>query len=192
MNSGIGSPNDFVKSILKTGLAKLPQIGYGLIMDLWRWKIFENPDKVTEWNDWWWQLNEEFLGITKPRPDYNVNGDGLDAAGKFHVIDNIPYIRYFLASFLQVQFYEAMCKASDERWDGNLHRCEIKGSKEAGELLWSMMKQGTTRPWFQILQGMTGSSEIKSKTLLTYFEPLRTWLEYEITRNNIPTSVWIK
>lgn len=99
-----------MKSLMKIGLAKLPQVGYGLIMDLWRWNVFENADAVPAWNDNWWKLNYELLGISKPE-GYGQNetdNDGLDAAGKFHIIDNIPYIRYFMASFLQIQFYEAM------------------------------------------------------------------------------------
>ncbi|ODM97383.1 Angiotensin-converting enzyme [Orchesella cincta] len=174
---------EWIKSLLKTGLAKLPQIGFGLLMDLWRWEVFENPDKVLQWNDVWWEMNEQFLGITKPFPGYNTK-DGLDAAGKFHIIDNIPYIRYFLASFLQLQFYESMCKAT-ENWDGNLHTCRIKGSKPAGAVLWNMMEKGTSRRWSEILEEMTGSSQIDSRPLLQYFEPLKLWLEREIRRLNL-------
>lgn len=185
----LNSPSSHIKSLLKTGLAKLPQIGFGLIMDLWRWEIFENPDRVSEWNDLWWRMHETFLGITKPTPDYNLKGEALDAAGKFHIIDNIPYIRYFLASFLQLQFYEAMCK-QEPNWKGNLHDCQIRGSKRAGELLWNMMKKGTSRRWSEILKEMTGTNQIESKALLNYFEPLRVWLEQEIRRLNISNVGW--
>lgn len=181
-----------MKALLRTGLAKLPQIGFGLIMDLWRWELFENPNRVSEWNDLWWQLNENFLGVTKPHPDYNVNGEGLDAAGKFHIIDNIPYIRYFLGSFLQLQFYEAMCQQtySSSSWNGDMHHCQIRGSKRAGSLLWRMMEKGTSRHWSEILEEMTGSKQIESRPLLNYFEPLRLWLENELSRLNVNTVGW--
>ncbi|CAL8109844.1 unnamed protein product [Orchesella dallaii] len=175
--------SQWIKSLLKTGLAKLPQIGFGLLMDLWRWEVFENPNRVLQWNDVWWEMNEQFLGITKPFPGYNTK-DGLDAAGKFHIIDNIPYVRYFLASFLQLQFYEAMCKATED-WDGNLHTCRLKGSKPAGAVLWNMMEKGTSRHWTEILEETTGTQKIDSSPLLKYFEPLRLWLEQEIRRLNL-------
>lgn len=128
------SENSKIKSLLKTGLAKLPQVGYGLVMDLWRWNVFENEDAVSLWNQNWWDLHHEYLGVTKPA-GYKIREDNvMDAAGKFHIIDNIPYIRYFLGSFLQVQFYEAMCTAAG--WKNDMHACQIRGSKDAGQLLW--------------------------------------------------------
>jgi len=79
-----------MKSLLKVGLAKLPQVGFGLIMDLWRWKVFENEGDVKSWNSIWWSLNNEFLGISEPS-GYDIHGEEkLDPAGKFHVIDNVP------------------------------------------------------------------------------------------------------
>lgn len=181
---------DYIQGLLRTGLAKLPQIGFGLIMDMWRWDIFEQADKVTKWNDLWWQLNEKYLGITKPAPDYNDKGEGLDAAGKFHIIDNIPYIRYFFASFLQLQFYESMCAATGTEFNGNLQNCRIRGSTQAGQILWNMMKQGTSRRWQEILMEMTGTDRIESRALLNYFDPLKIWLEREIERLNITSVGW--
>jgi hypothetical protein len=79
-----------MKSLFKTGLAKLPQVGFGLIMDMWRWKVFENEDAVTSWNSIWWSLNYEFLGISSPEGYQILGQDKLDPAGKFHIIDNVP------------------------------------------------------------------------------------------------------
>lgn len=115
------------------GLAKLPQVGYGLVMDTWRWNVFEKEDAVKGWNHNWWKLHHDYIGVTQP-DGYNIEEEtAMDAAGKFHIIDNIPYIRYFFGSFLQIQFYESMCNAAG--WN-DMHSCKIRGSKSAGQLLW--------------------------------------------------------
>jgi len=100
-------------------------------MDLWRWGIFESKSSASTWNEFWWDLNYEYLGVWKPQGVPLT--DGLDATGKFHIIDNVPYMRYFLASFLQLQFFQAMCEAGGQN---NMHTCQLRGSKEAGQLLW--------------------------------------------------------
>lgn len=125
-----------MKSLLRTGLAKIPQVGYGLVMDMWRWKIFVNEKDASQWNREWWSLHHSILGVSKPSPSALGpvrESDLLDAAGKFHIIDNIPYIRYFFASFLQIQLYESMCEAAGWR---DMHACKIRGSKAAGQRLW--------------------------------------------------------
>ena len=73
-----------MRTLLKIGLFKLPQIAFGLVLDLWRWKIFEKEDDFPEWNKLWWELNDEFLGVKVPH-GYTNHG-GLDALGKCKTI----------------------------------------------------------------------------------------------------------
>ncbi|CAG7704505.1 unnamed protein product [Allacma fusca] len=146
-------------------------------MDLWRWYVYENENSPETWNTYWWQLNYEFLGISPPT---GYTTEGLDATGKYHVMENIPYIRYFLASFLQLQFFEALCEDYE-----NIHDCQLRGNKKAGARLWRMMEKGSSEHWSVVLKEMTGFSEILSKPLLRYFEPVRSWLEAEVRKNNL-------
>jgi peptidyl-dipeptidase A len=55
----------------------------------------------------------------------------FDPGSKYHIPSFVPYARYFLADFLQFQFYEALCKLSGHR--GPLHNCDFYQSKKAGK-----------------------------------------------------------
>ena len=58
-----------------------------------------------------------------------------------------------------------------------MHRCDISQSKEAGDLLSNMLKLGSSLPWTDALEKLTGTSEMSVKPLLKFFDPLKTWLE---------------
>ena len=47
-------------------------------------------------------------------PPVKRTGDDFDAAGKFHISNNVPYIRYFISFIVQFQFYEKMCIKAGE------------------------------------------------------------------------------
>ena len=75
----------------------------------------------------------------------------------------------------QFQFLEALCKVADP--GAPLHRCDISQSKEAGNLLASMLELGSSLPWQDALEKLTGTRDMSVKSLSKFFEPLKTWLE---------------
>jgi hypothetical protein len=42
---------------------------------------------------------------------------------------------------------------------------------------------GSSRPWPEALEALTGQRQVSARPLLNYFEPLRVWLEKENARN---------
>ena len=46
-----------------------------------------------------------------------------------------------------------------------------------------MMQMGSSRPWPDALEALTGYREMSTKPLLNYFRPLQEWLEKENERN---------
>jgi hypothetical protein len=42
---------------------------------------------------------------------------------------------------------------------------------------------GSSRPWPDAMEALTGQRNISARALLNYFEPLRIWLENENARN---------
>lgn len=74
--------------MLKQALNKLPQIPFALIIDEYRWRYFEGSLK--EDNGDFWKLALELQGIA---PSGLRGEEYFDAAAKFHVPDNTPYIR---------------------------------------------------------------------------------------------------
>ena len=84
-------------------------------------------------------------------------------------------MRYFMARILQFQFYRAMCQASG--YNGPLHRCTFYQSKEAGTKLNKMLEMGTSQPWPDELEALTGQRQMDAGAILDYFAPLKKWLD---------------
>ena len=101
--------------------------------------------------------------------------DHFDPGAKYHIPGNTPYSRYFLAHILQFQFYREMCDMAGN--EGPLHRCSFYGNKEVGDKLIKMLEMGSSRPWPDALEAMTGSREMDATAVLEYYAPLKTWLD---------------
>ena len=100
------------------------------------------------------------------------------SGAKYHVPDNTPYTRYFLADILQFQFHRALAKTAG--CTTALHRCSIYESREAGERLSSMLSMGLSKPWPDALEAMTGSRQMDASAIIDYFAPLDTWLDEQL------------
>ncbi len=88
--------------LMMKALEKVAYAPFALMVDQWRWKVFAGEVGPEGYNDLWWQLREQYQGVSAPnvRPP-----DAFDAGAKFHVPGNYPYSRYFLADVLQFQFF---------------------------------------------------------------------------------------
>jgi peptidyl-dipeptidase A len=158
--------------LLRQALEKIAFLPFGLLVDQWRWKVFAGAVGPEGYNDLWWQLREQYQGVTAPnqRPI-----DAFDPGAKFHVPGNVPYTRYFLAHILQFQFYRALCAVAGNQ--GPIHRCSIYGNEQAGQRLNAMLEMGRSRPWPEALEALTGSPEMDATAILDYFAPLQAWLD---------------
>ena len=111
-------------------LRKIAFIPFGLLVDSWRWRVFNGTTEPKDYNKDWWNLRYELQGL---KPPVKRDESDFDAGAKYHVAANVPYIRYFTSFIMQFQFYEAMCKKSGH--EGPLHQCDFYQSKDAGDLL---------------------------------------------------------
>ena len=161
-----------INSQLKMALDKVAFLPFGLMIDRWRWGVFDGSIKPENYNAAWWQLRQKYQGVA---PAGARGEDLFDAGAKYHVPGNTPYTRYFLAHILQFQFYKALCDASG--YTGPLHECTFYGNKEAGAKFWAMLQKGQSQPWPQTLKELTGSEQMDASAILDYFAPLKTWLE---------------
>jgi peptidyl-dipeptidase A len=91
------------------------------------------------------------------------------------VPSNTPYARYFLAAVLQFQFHRELSKVSG--CAAPLHRCSIYDSAAAGERLRKTLALGSSRPWPDALETLTGQREMDASAMVDYFAPLKTWLD---------------
>jgi peptidyl-dipeptidase A len=107
----------------------------------------------------------------------------FDPGAKYHVPDNTPHTRYFLADILQFQFHRALSKAAG--CTVPLHRCSTYDSKEAGQRLNAMLAMGQSRPWQDALEALTGSRQMDASAIIDYFAPLKQWLDEQTKGQSI-------
>ncbi|HVJ09551.1 MAG TPA: M2 family metallopeptidase [Acidisarcina sp.] len=164
-------PEADIPLLLHTALRKIAFLPFGLMIDKWRWEVFSGQVKPADYNKAWWALREQYQGVAPP---VNRSEADFDPGAKYHIAGNVPYIRYFLASIYQFQFYRAMCRAAG--YNGPLNRCSFYGSKEAGARLSAMLELGQSKPWPEALKALTGEDKADASAMLEYFQPLLTWL----------------
>ncbi|XP_047513616.1 angiotensin-converting enzyme-like [Pieris napi] len=176
--------------ILKHALNKIPQIPFALVLDEYRWRLFEGKLDERYLNMEFWELSRQLQGIA---PIEKRGEEYFDVGAKYHVADNIPYTRYFLSSFLQYQLFERLCKAAIFGRQPKslpdsipLHRCDIYGSKAAGKILRNIMSRGSSQHWQEILNDAADIDNINSEALKRYYRPLYNLLKRLVAKYNIP------
>ncbi|MCK9538396.1 M2 family metallopeptidase [Dokdonella sp.] len=157
---------------MKLALEKVAFLPFGLLIDKWRWGVFDGSIAAGDYNDAWLKLRREYQGLSAPIAPQP--GD-FQPGAKNHVPTNVPYMRYFLADILQFQFYRALCETAGHK--GALADCSIYGNKAAGKKFWKMLEAGASRPWQQTLEELTGQDDMDASAILDYFAPLHAWLK---------------
>lgn len=165
-------PSADIGLLLERALDKVAFLPFGLLVDQWRWKVFSGEIKPADYNKSWWELRRKYQGIAPPVARSEAD---FDPGAKYHVADNVPYTRYFLAYILQFQFHRALCKEAG--YTGPLHRCSIYSNKAAGARLAKMLAMGESKPWPDALEVLTGQRQMDATAILDYFAPLKKWLD---------------
>ena len=158
--------------LLRQALDKIAFLPFAITVDQWRWRVFRGQITPANYNSAWWELRTRYQGI---RPPNTRPADAFDPGAKYHIANNVPYLRYFLARVLQFQFYEAACRQAG--WEGPLHRCTVYGNAEVGARFNAMMEMGASRPWPDALEAFTGTRQMDGGAMVRYFTPLMTWLQ---------------
>jgi peptidyl-dipeptidase A len=161
-----------IGELLQRALTKVAFLPFGYSVDKWRWDVYAGKVKPADYDKTWWQLREQYMGVSRPAP---ITADGFDAGAKYHVAADVPYARYFLADMLQFQFHRALCREAG--YTGPLHRCSVYGNAKAGAKLQQMLAMGASKPWPEALKAISGEDRIDGSALLDYFAPLKTWLD---------------
>ncbi|MES2444658.1 MAG: M2 family metallopeptidase [Pseudomonadota bacterium] len=158
--------------LLRQAMDKVAFLPFGLLIDKWRWGVFSGQVKPEHYEAAWNALRLQYQGIVPPVARDETR---FDPGAKYHIPNNVPYTRYFLARLLQFQFYKAACDQAG--WKGPLHRCSFFGNKDVGQRLGAMLEMGASKPWPDALEAFTGSREISGAALMEYFAPLKKWLD---------------
>jgi peptidyl-dipeptidase A len=156
---------------MKMALDKIAFLPFGKLIDEWRWGVFDGRIKPADYNKAWWQLREKYQGVSAP---VARTEEDFDPGAKYHIPGNTPYTRYFLSFILQFQIHKALCDASG--FKGPLNECSIFNSKEAGKKYGEMLALGSSQPWPDTLEKLTGGRQMDASAIIDYFKPLEDWL----------------
>jgi peptidyl-dipeptidase A len=170
--SDVPSADKDIGLLLREAMDKVAFLPFGLMVDRYRWSLFDGSVAPEDYNEQWTNLRYQYQGIVPPVPR---SADSFDPGAKYHVPGNVPYTRYFLARVLQFQFFKAACDQAG--WEGPLHRCSFYGNEEVGKNLNAMLEMGASKPWPDALEAFTGERQMSGKAMVEYFAPLMAWLE---------------
>ncbi|HEC00843.1 MAG TPA: peptidase M2 family protein [Sphingomonadales bacterium] len=168
----VPGPEGDIGLLMRRALDKVAFLPFGLMVDQWRWQVFNGELTPETYNQGWWDLRLKYQGI---RPPVARDANAFDPGAKYHIPGNTPYMRYFLAHILQFQFHKAACAQAG--YDGPLSRCTIYGNKEVGKKLNAMLEMGASKPWPDALEAFTGTRQMDGSAVLEYFAPLKVWLD---------------
>ena len=174
VNAQDQSKEALINAQMRMALAKVSFLPFGLMIDRWRWGVFDGSIKPDHYNQAWWELKAKYQGVAPATPR---GEEFFDAGAKYHVPGNTPYTRYFLSHILQFQFYKALCDASG--YKGPLYECSFYGNKEAGQKYWAMLGKGAGQPWQKTMKELTGGEKMDGSAVLEYFSPLQEWLKQQ-------------
>ena len=157
---------------MQMALDKIAFLPFGKLIDEWRWSVFAGEITPENYNQGWWDLRTKYQGIAPPSARTE---DHFDPGAKYHVPGNVSYTRYFLAHILQFQFQRSLCEIAGHQ--GALASCSIFNNTEAGAKFHAMMASGSSEPWQDALEKLTGTREMDATAIIDYFAPLMGYLK---------------
>lgn len=172
-----------INQFYRSGVTKLVFLPFAYTLDKYRWGVFRGEIKPKEYNCKFWQLRSQYSGI---EPPVVRTEEDFDAPAKYHVSADVEYLRYFVSYIIQFQFHRAACTLAGEYVKGDpektLNNCDIYQSTAAGNKLKEMLALGSSKPWPDAMEILTGERKMSADAFLEYFDPLYKWLLAENTR----------
>ncbi|XP_059086306.1 angiotensin-converting enzyme 2-like isoform X2 [Tigriopus californicus] len=167
-----------INFLLSQSLITISTLPFHLVNDVWRWRVFSGEFPQDQWNNEFWKLKREMVGVHPPVPRTPKD---LDPPTLFHINQDYTMMRYFTRTILQFQFAEELCREAGH--EGPLHRCSFAGSKAAGAKLGEMLSLGGSVPWQEALDKFAGIREMSVKPIVKFFQPLYEWLKKKNIEN---------
>ncbi|XP_041066850.1 angiotensin-converting enzyme 2 [Carcharodon carcharias] len=167
-----------INFLLKQALTIVGTLPFTLMMEEWRWKMFQGRIPKDQWMKMFWEMKREMVGVVEPLPHDETY---CDPAALYHISNDYSFIRYYTRTFYQFQFHEALCRKA--KHSGELHKCAITNSTKAGKALRDMLRLGKSQSWTRALQLVTGETKMNAAPLLKYFQPLYDWLKKNNAEN---------
>lgn len=173
------SEADNINALFHMALERVAFLPFGLLIDKWRWDVFENKIPESEWNKHWWSLREQYQKVHAPS---ERGEEFFDPGAKYHIPADSQYIAYFVAHILEFSFYRSLCIEAGQYDPNNaqakpLHKCDFYQNEKAGAKLKAGLELGFSEHWTVALERLTGETDISADALIEYFAPLQTFLK---------------
>jgi peptidyl-dipeptidase A len=149
------------------------------VMSHWEHDFYELELPADQMNARWWHYVKKYQGIEPP----SARGEEFcDAATKTHINDDpAAYYDYALATLLKFQFHRTIAR---DILKTDYNDANYRGSVATGDFLRSILREGQTRDWRDLVKETTGE-EMSGKAMLEYYTPLVEWLK----KDNAGTKV---
>nr|QTY40901.1 venom polypeptide precursor [Doratifera vulnerans] len=179
-------PDDIESNInqqYKMGLDKIVFLPFGYLLDLYRYGVFRGHTTPDNYNCHFWQLRDALQGI---EPPVTRTEEDFDPAAKYHISADVEYMRYYISFIIQFQFHRSLCQLAEEYQANDptrlLSNCDIYNNTVAGNALGNMLRMGSSKPWPDAMEALTGQRNMDASGVLEYFQPLHEWLKAENER----------
>lgn len=78
-----------INALYQMALERVAFLPFGLLLDKWRWEVFNGTTAPEQWNTRFWELRKEYQLVVPPTPR---DADAFDAGAKYHVPASSQYI----------------------------------------------------------------------------------------------------
>jgi peptidyl-dipeptidase A len=163
--------------LMKLALDEVSSIPFNILVDKWRCAVASGEIAPKDYNNFWWQLRQQYQGIAPPVSDDKGNNieDYFDAGAVAAVISNQDLSVNAVVNILKYQIHKNVCDAA-----GNtevLSRCSTYNSKEAGNKLKALYNMRSSKTWSNTLATWADEKQLDGRALVEYFAPLQTYLD---------------
>ena len=146
---------------------KVAFLPFGLMVDKWRWGVFDGSITPANYNQAWVDLKQQYQGIAPPVP-----------RPRDRISIRAPSSTFPATRPTRATSSRGCCSSNSTRrratcpgWKGPLHRCSFYGNKEVGTRLNAMLAMGASKPWPDALEAFTGTREISGTRDGRIFRP---------------------
>ncbi|CAO1336227.1 unnamed protein product [Diamesa serratosioi] len=166
-----------INYLMLIALKRFISLPFDYTLSKFRYGIFRGEISPKEANTKYWEMRRKYSGVEPPSPRTDQD---FDVGSLFHVASDVETMKYFVSGILQFQLYKAACIKAHEYKPGNntqlFHNCDIYRNTEVGNSFKEMLELGSSKPWPDALEVMTGQRKLDVNAMLEYFKPLEDWL----------------
>ena len=157
---------------MQMALDKIAFLPFGKLIDEWRWGVFSGEITPDDYNQAWWELRRS----TRASPADRTQRSRLSIRVRSITSRPMsPTPAISSPASCSSSSSVALCETAGH--EGDLHACSIYGSKEAGDKFYAMLEAGSSQPWQDTLEKLTGTREMDATAIIDYFAPLMGYLK---------------